>query len=186
MVMDDGLTVVPVPALQRQLCLAAARRFQRRDGGGRSVGRTAGAGCGGGLRLAARARCSTPTGTPTIPAATRRSTRRPAPRSRAPRRPARSIRSDRVVAEGDRITVGALRGRGLGRSRRTPPAISPFISRAPRRSSSATPCSPWAAGGCSKARRSRCTPTCSGWPPCPTTCGSIAATNIRSPMPASR
>ena len=63
----------------------------------------------------------------------------------------------RHVGRGDRNSRAHARPRRSGSSRTR---ASP---------SSATRCSPWAAAGCSRAPPSRCTPTCSASPRCPTT-----------------
>ena len=131
------------------------------------VGRPAGAGRGrgAGWRIT---QSGTPTGTPTTPAATRRSRRRPARTITGPGRSRRVYPPDR-----DRRRRRPRRGRrrtrprsGHSRPHRRPHRL--LFRRARRRSSSATPCSRWAAAGCSRARPSRCTPTSSASPPCPT------------------
>ena len=101
-----------------------------------------------------------------------------------PPRPSKIAAIDRIVGEGDRVSVGGLAAR-CGRSRRIPRAISPIISRGGRdlrrrhdvrhglravvRGNAEQMFANHAA-----ARRT-----------CPTTCGSIAGTNIRSPTRAS-
>ena len=119
----------------------------------RSRGRRSGAGRGRQRAAGASARSGTPTGIPTIPAATPRSRRRPAASS--PGRPPRRRASRPSTAASPRATgsrlgeVEAEVHRGPGPHRR-PHRLS-SAGRAGR-SSSATPCSRWAAAACSRAR----------------------------------
>jgi hydroxyacylglutathione hydrolase len=88
---------------------------------------------------------------------------------------------DREVAAGDTVELGETTLPG-DRKRRPHPGPHRLLRRRPTTSpSSATPCSPWAAGGCSKAPRSRCGPACSAWPLCPTT----PRSTVRTSTPAS-
>ena len=102
------LEIVPVPVLTRQLCLAGPRSGVGGDGGGRSVGRRSRARGGRAARLAASARSGTPTGIPTIPAATTPSARRPAAPITGPAEAEKVSRMDRIVAGGDRARIGEV------------------------------------------------------------------------------
>ena len=68
------------------------------------------------------------------------------------------------------------------RDRSSRPHARPYrfdVRRRADRASSATRCSRWAAGVCSRARRNRCTHRSTGWPRCPKTPSYTARTNIR-------
>ena len=92
---------------------------------------------------------------------------------------------DIALSEGERSPHRrARRAGGRGARPHARPCRAVFSTRTAWRSS-ATPCSRWAAAGCSKARRNRCTARSAGLPLCPATRSSIARTNIRSPTPAS-
>ncbi len=83
-------------------------------------------------------------------------------------------------------------GRQLPRDRRTrriPPAMWPMRATCPapaRWCSAATPSSPAAAGGCSRAPRRKCWPRWTSWPRCRATPASIAPTSTRAAMYALR
>ena len=120
-------------------------------------------------------RCGTPTSIGTTPTAICPSSRRTGAIVLGP---AEAPDHDITLGEGDELRLGDARRPG---NRDPRPHAGPYrawCSRAPAWPSSATPCSPWAAAACSRARPSRCTPRCSGLPRFPTTRAFTPGTNI--------
>ena len=82
---------------------------------------------------------------------------------------------DRAVAEGDIVCLGEIEAEVMEIPAHTAGPRRLSSARPKASSLSAIPCSRWAAAGCSKGRRRRCSPICGGSPRCRPTLWSIAA-----------